>query len=275
MTTFKPFLRTYWTIAALIFLFALLCWAINFVIDRFAGIGLRLASVAICLIIVALLILVKGLSVLKVATLLIKLRVSLPHHAKREVTIPNLNKRVKVTFDEYGIPTITGQSRCDTMMACGYISARDRFFQMDLLRRESAGRLSEVLGLATIESDVQKRVVGFNRIVKKIVTTLPAEQKEVLEAYSDGVNAYISQIKRRPFEFLALHYKPEPWGVEDCMLVVLTMFHRLCGDDSQKRMLTIMEESLPSQVVEFFTPDTDRYTSVLGWGDDSHNRFRT
>jgi penicillin amidase len=270
----KPLLRSYWTIASLVILLALLCFIINFLMQRLSGINLILVGGGTLSLILAFLIVIRKLSLLKVAGILIKLRASLPSHSNHEVTIQNLNKAVRVAFDQYGIPTISAESQADAMIAWGYVSARDRLFQMDLLRRESAGRLSEIFGLATIESDAQKRVIGFNRIVKKIVSAIPDDQKEVLQAYSAGVNAYISQMKRRPFEFLALGYQPEPWSIEDCLLAVLTMFQLLCGDDSKKRMLTIMEELLPSQVVAFLTPDTDPYSSVLGWGNGSHRPTR-
>jgi penicillin amidase len=118
-------------------------------------------------------------------------------------------------------------------------------------------------------------VIGFNRVAEEIVSRLPEDQREILQAYSDGVNAYISQMRSRPFEFLLLNYQPETWTSKDSVLVLLQMFQGLYGEEEAKmRMLTIMERTLPEEVVAFLTPDADPYTTLLGWGHESHRPIR-
>ena len=201
--------------------------------------------------------------------LLIKLRASLPiRDGERQVE--GLNFPVTITSDRFGIPTITAQTRQDAALALGYVTARDRLFQMDLLRRRAAGRLSEIFGKVAIETDKEQRIIGFNRVASEIVAHLPNQQKEILAAYTDGVNAFIQQIGTAPLEFLLLRYRPEPWKAEDSILVALNMFQMLSFSDDEERMVSIMEKSLPPEVVAFLTPDTDSYTQVLVGGADSH-----
>ena len=201
--------------------------------------------------------------------LIMKLRASLPvRDGERQVE--GLDFPVTITSDRFGIPTITAQTRRDAALALGYVTARDRLFQMDLLRRRAAGRLSEILGKAAIETDKRQRVIGFNRVASKIVAQLPNEQKQSLAAYTAGVNAFIQQMGTAPLEFLLLRYRPEPWKAEDSILVALNMFQMLSFSDDEERMVSIMEKSLPPEVVAFLTPDTDSYTQVLVGGSDSH-----
>jgi penicillin amidase len=196
------------------------------------------------------------------------LRASLPV-LEGERSLPGLAWPVQVTSEFYGIPTITAQTRGDAMRALGYVTARDRLFQMDLSRRYSAGRLAEIFGHAALQSDIRQRSIGFNRVATAILAALPPDQREVLQAYADGVNAFIAHMHTPPFEFLLLGYRPDPWTMEDSILVALNMFQTLAGDEDDERMLTIMDTVLPPEAVAFLTPDTDSYTTVLLGGPDS------
>ena len=193
--------------------------------------------------------------------LIMKLRASLPvRDGERQVE--GLGLPVTISSDRFGIPTITAQTRRDAALALGYVTARDRLFQMDLLRRRAAGRLSEIFGKVAIETDKGQRIIGFNRVASEIVAHLPNQQKEILAAYTDGVNAFIQQMGTAPLEFLLLRYRPELWKAEDSILVALNMFQMLSFSDDEERMVSIMEKSLPPEVVAFLTPDTDSYTQV-------------
>lgn len=191
------------------------------------------------------------------------LRASLPVLDGKQ-PLAGLVTSVTVTSDRYAIPTINANSRLDAFRALGYITARDRLFQMDLLRRKTAGRLSEIIGKATLEVDIAMRSLGYNQVAQAVVARMPSEQREVLQAYTEGVNAFIGQMKVSPVEYLGLRCKPELWTPVDSMLVGLNMFQDLTGDASEdERMLTIMRQTLPPEVVAFLTPDTDDYSSVL------------
>jgi penicillin amidase len=178
--------------------------------------------------------------------------------------VPSLAAPVEIGLDRWGIPSIAAGSRLDAMRALGYVSSRDRLFQMDMLRREAAGTLAEVLGRDALEKDKRRRVLGLSRAARRIAATLPPAQTEVLQAYADGANALMAQTRRFPCEFRVLGYEPEPWAAEDSLLVLLQMFLLLCGDEQPKRMLAILESCLPPEVVAFLTPAADEYsTSAL------------
>ena len=224
----------------------------------------RILKVTLYLLLIFLLVLVSAITFS-----IIKLRGSLPIR-DGEQQIRGLDSPVMVTTDRFGVPTIIASTGRDAALGLGYVTAQDRLFQMDLLRRRAAGRLSEIVGKIAIETDKRQRVIGFNRVTQAIVANFSDEQRELLAAHADGVNAFIRQMDTPPFEFLLLGYQPEPWTMEDSILVVMNMFQVLSFEEDDERMMTIMEKSLPSEVVAFLTPDTDSYTQVLLGGPDSH-----
>ncbi|MDO9138928.1 MAG: penicillin acylase family protein, partial [Methylobacter sp.] len=146
----------------------------------------------------------------------------------------------------------------------GYVTARDRLFQMELMRRKSAGRLAEIFGGMALDSDIKARTYGFHREAKAIWEKLPPVHQQYLQSYADGVNSYIAESGKLPFEFTALGYRPEPWTSEDSLLVVLGMCENLTAwEERGERMLSVMEKTLPDSAMRFLTPDTDFYTEQL------------
>ncbi len=93
---------------------------------------------------------------------------------------------------ENGIPKITAENDYDALFALGYIQAQDRFFQMDMQRRMFAGRLAELFGPSVLPQDIQMRTMGLDRAAAASLPTISAESMEWLQAYSDGINAYLS-----------------------------------------------------------------------------------
>ena len=135
---------------------------------------------------------------------------------------------VEVSRDSLGIPHIQAKTLEDALFVQGYVTAEDRMFQMDALRRLAAGELSEVLGATTIDSDREARRLRLRRVAGQIYTTLPDSDKSGLAAYARGVNAYIeSHHGRYGFEFTALGYDPRPWSVVDSLLTGLNMYRSL------------------------------------------------
>ncbi|MCX7068679.1 MAG: penicillin acylase family protein [Methylococcales bacterium] len=181
-----------------------------------------------------------------------------------EITLSKLSAPVTVTTDVHGIPAIHATNRLDAVRSLGYLNAQDRLFQMDLMRRKNAGRLAELFGSLVLDGDIRARTYGFNRVAKTVVSQLPDAHKRYLQAYSDGVNDFIHSAKALPFEFTVLGYQPEPWTAEDSILVALGMFDMLTAkSEEEERMLTVMEKTLPADVLAFLTPDTDRFTDSL------------
>ncbi|MGZ5001105.1 MAG: penicillin acylase family protein, partial [Methylomonas sp.] len=174
-----------------------------------------------------------------------------------------------------GVPTISAENREDAMRTLGFLHARDRLFQMELMRRKSAGRLAELFGASAVNLDRKQRTYQLSRTAGNIVNDLPAGQRRALQAYVEGVNAYLGQTRVLPPEFLALRHQPEPWTAEDSILVILGMFQTLNGQEQDERMATVMEKALPADLFAFLTPDTDDYSTVLVGGTASRRFSQT
>ncbi|MDD5034358.1 MAG: penicillin acylase family protein [Methylococcaceae bacterium] len=203
-----------------------------------------------------------ALSALAAGGIYLLLRASLPTPEGR-FTLTGLSAPVKVETDAQGVPAISAQSREDAFLALGFVTARDRLFQMDLLRRQAAGRLAEILGPSLISTDRLQRVAGFEQVAHAARQRLPHDQQAVLQAFTDGVNQALAGQSILPFEFLLLGYKPEPWRAEDSLLVVLGMEENLGWTGESEHMASVMEAALPASVYAFFSPTLDHYTDRL------------
>jgi penicillin amidase len=177
--------------------------------------------------------------------------------------LAGLRAAVEVEFDALGIAHIAAGNSADAFHALGFVTARDRLFQMDLLRRGAAGRLSEIFGEPVLEEDRWNRVMGFEQLASAILSRLPATQRQQLEAYAAGVNQAMSDSRMFPVEFTLLHYSPESWRPEDSVLVMLAMQALLSWTGDQERAATVMRQALPPSVVDFLTPENDCYNEVL------------
>ncbi|QBR71360.1 penicillin acylase family protein [Beijerinckiaceae bacterium] len=182
-----------------------------------------------------------------------------------EIQVAGLASPVSVETDARGIPSIAAQSRIDSYRALGFVHANDRLFQMDLLRRRSAGRLAELFGASVVAEDKWHKVMGFEHVAEAVFTRLPEDQREILAAYAEGVNAALTRRRIPPWEFLTLGYLPEPWRPEDSLLVILGLYERLSWSGPDEQAATVIERAFSKRVSEFFFPARDCYTeSVLG-----------
>jgi penicillin amidase len=136
--------------------------------------------------------------------------------------------KITVRFDGLGEPHIKAASLEDLLFAQGYLTAQERMWQMDGLRRLSAGDLAEILGASALASDREARWLRLRRIAEDAYVTLPPDDRAALEAYARGVNAYLNSHRDRlPLEFTLLGYQPRPWGAVDTILTGLHMFRDL------------------------------------------------
>ena len=117
-------------------------------------------------------------------------RASLPK-TSGSAELPGLAGDVTVMRDGSGIPHIFGDSLTDLARAQGYVHAQEQFFQMDLRRHITAGRLAELVGTDGIEADKVIRTLGWRRIAEEELPTLKPETRQMLQAYADGVNTYL------------------------------------------------------------------------------------
>jgi penicillin amidase len=150
---------------------------------------------------------------------------TLDQATKKVLTLAGLRDRVTVRRDERGIPYIEAKNDDDLYFAQGYVTASDRLWQMDLMRRTERGELAEVLTAGpnnvALDQDKQHRTLGLAQVVDAEFKQSPPWARALLEAYARGVNAYIASLdaKSLPPEFQILQYKPKPWTPGDSLLI--------------------------------------------------------
>lgn len=126
--------------------------------------------------------------------------------------LKGLNNEVKVLRDSFAIPQIYAKNEHDLYMATGYVVAQERMWQMDLIRRATTGRLSEILGKDMVNADILLRSLRIPQKSQQVLKECDTNILKTLEAFAEGVNQYIEQNSDNlPFEFTLLGYKPEKW----------------------------------------------------------------
>lgn len=135
-----------------------------------------------------------------------------------EVKIAGLLAPVQILRDGRGVPHVRAQNERDLFFAQGFVEGSDRLFQLDLLRRFVDGDLSEVLGSAVLDTDEDTRQVPVRALVDKQYARLAPDEKDVLQAFADGVNAAMAR-EPLPIEFRVLMYRPKPWQPQDSLAV--------------------------------------------------------
>lgn len=171
---------------------------------------------------------------------------------------PGLKGEVTVRVDDTGVPHIFAGNNHDLFFAQGYLTARDRLWQMDLQVRAASGRLSEVLGPATLDLDKNSRKLGMGFGAEaniRYAMNDPAT-KEILLSYTEGVNAYISSLspKDYPVEYKLLGYRPEAWKPINTMYMLEQMMLTLAGRSNDLSMTAVLDKYGMEVVKELF-PD--------------------
>jgi len=150
-----------------------------------------------------------GVALAAIAGIVSVLWLAMPDHAG-EVTLDGPSAPIEITRDKRGIPYIRASNEADAAFALGFVHAQDRFAQMEVMRRLVSGRLSEMVGAATVESDRFMRTLGLGRLAEGGVSNLSADGQALLAAYAKGVNTWIGRQRVMPPEVL-LNGAPEPW----------------------------------------------------------------
>ncbi|WP_171907678.1 penicillin acylase family protein [Alkalimonas amylolytica] len=143
---------------------------------------------------------------------------SLPSYSS-EYTVPFIDQPIEIHRDAYGVPKIIAKTDQDLFFAMGFVQAQDRLWQMEVNRRLGEGRLAEVLGASSVSTDISMRTYGLALAAEQAYISLASETKAVLQAYSDGVNAWVEQADKLPPEFSLFSLQPEPWRPVDSVLV--------------------------------------------------------
>ena len=166
------------------------------------------------------------------------------------VEVAGLNNVVEITRDQDGIPFIRADSERDLYFAQGFIHAQDRFWQMALSRQTAEGRLAEWLGAMGLLSDRMARMYGWSHLAQSSLEALAKDDRDILEAYAAGVNAWLeSPAFRRPPEMVVLHVQPERWKASDAFLTTY-QFHRLLSGPGLEGLRAFSEntDSPPSAI---------------------------
>jgi penicillin G amidase len=141
-----------------------------------------------------------------------------------DLHLAGLSAPVTVKRDAHGVPHIQAASQEDLFVAQGYVTAQDRLWQLDVLRRNSNGELAEILGPSLVAHDKAQRVLRIQVTAQRIYANLPAADRARFDAYARGVNLFIEQHQDAlPAEFKLLFYKPQPWTGEDSISIGLMM----------------------------------------------------
>lgn len=202
-------------------------------------------------IVLCLIILVAALAVITAIWMRRSMRAALPQ-IDGTLTVSGLQSPVTVTRDPRGVPSIQASSVDDLLFAQGFVTAQDRLWQMDTLRRHAAGELAEILGPSLVKHDKQQRYLRLRAAADRAVQSLPPDQLHEFEAYARGVNAFIdSHRDRLPLEFRLLHYTPRAWTPRDSVLVALVMWQDLATTFPEK----LDRESLARHLPPSLLPD--------------------
>ncbi|MFO1057052.1 MAG: penicillin acylase family protein [Dongiaceae bacterium] len=170
------------------------------------------------------------------------------------VAIAGLEAPVQLMRDRDGIVTIRAGSEHDAYLALGYAHAQDRLAQMDLMRRLGAGRLSEVIGAATVPIDVEMRTLGLYRLAEIEMEAAPPEVQAIGAAYAAGVNAFLAEGRTLPLEFQLLRYRPEPWKPADSLVWGRLMAWQLSGNAADESLRAQLARRLPAAALEQLWP---------------------
>jgi penicillin G amidase len=136
--------------------------------------------------------------------------------------LPGLHRRVTVLRDRWGVAHIYAQDQHDLFFAQGFVVSQDRLFQMELWKRSGQGRLAEILGPGALARDTNARLLRYQGDMDAEYSSYSPDTKEILEAFTEGINAYITERMKPggpglPIEFQVAGFKPEPWKPEDCL----------------------------------------------------------
>ncbi|WP_409471521.1 penicillin acylase family protein [Streptomyces sp. HC307] len=186
-------------------------------------------------------------------------RASFPQ-TKGSITLDGLSGPVDVKRDGHGIPQIYASSDEDLFMAQGYVQAQDRFYEMDVRRHMTSGRLSEMFGKDQVDNDEFLRTLGWDRVAKEEYDTkLSAATKKYLQAYAKGVNAYLKGKEGEDIslEYAALgftnDYKPQQWTPVDSVSWLKAMAWDLRGNMQDEIDRSLMTSRLgPQQIAELY-----------------------
>ena len=179
------------------------------------------------------------------------------------IRLPGLKASVDVRRDGRGIPHIAADSAEDLYYAQGFVTAQDRLFQMDLLRRDALGELSEIVGADAVGRDVRHRRLGYRQVCERAYEKLEGEPRLAVDRFAEGVSAFIvAQEGVLPFEFRLLRYEPRPWTPIDTMAIGKLMAEQLNTTYETDLLRAEFSDLAPELYADLF-PDHSPYDVPL------------
>lgn len=184
-----------------------------------------------------------------------------------ERVLPALTAPVEAQRDARGYLTVTAETRLDAARALGFVHAQERFFQMDLMRRNAAGELSALVGAKALPLDKSRRTHRFRHRAELGIAALPADERALLDAYVSGVNAGLAALGSRPPEYLLLRQQPQPWVAADTVLVAYGMYLDLQGAQGRDDIaMGLLHDAVPADWYAFLTQHSPDWQAAM---DDS------
>ncbi len=173
-------------------------------------------------------------------------------------TVRGLENQVEIRFDAYARPYVNAHSLEDAMFAQGFLHARERLWQMDLLRRAGRARLSELLGPVTLPTDKALWRAGVVELGQRLADNASAELLSLVDAYAAGVNAGIDAMRQPPPEYLLLRTQPAAWTVADSFALGALMAFDSDGNHRQEMLRLALSERLDAERLALFHVESER-----------------
>lgn len=185
---------------------------------------------------------------------------------EESLQIPGLSAEVSVVYNDRGVPHIFAENERDLYLTQGYVVARHRLWQMEFSTHAAAGRISEIIGEQALGYDKHQRKIGMMHGAQNTLDAIMEDPttRIILEAYSDGVNAWISQLNESnlPFEYKLLDYRPEPWSPLKTAIFFMNMNQTL-SFRTDTYALTRLREAFGKELIETLYPNTPQISEPI------------
>ena len=198
------------------------------------------------------------------------------------ISLPGLDSDVDVLRDARGVPTVVADNAHDLFYAQGFVHAQDRFWEMDVRRHITSGRLSEMFGDSQIETDTFVRTLGWRDVAETELGQLNVETLDALQAYADGVNAYLESrsdtevsLEYSLLAVTAPNYEIEPWTPADSVSWLKAMAWDLRANLDEETDRTLLLPTVRSRIAELYPPyPYDDHQTIVTSGSVEDGRFR-
>ncbi len=198
------------------------------------------------------------------------------------ISLPGLDSDVDVLRDARGVPTVVADNSHDLFYAQGFVHAQDRFWEMDVRRHITSGRLSEMFGESQVETDTFVRTLGWRDVAEAEIGQLNVETLDALQAYSDGVNAYLenrsdSQVSLE-YDLLAVtapDYEIEPWTPADSVSWLKAMAWDLRANLDEETDRALLLPTVRARIADLYPPyPFEDHQTIVTRGSVEVGRFR-